>query len=380
MIDHVFFNDMIKEIYRKDLINFNKFAVKLYYNNDTIKRMPNYPNMEIIPRNYNLHKISKGYDKIIFHNLFIEDISQLSRFHKRGEKIVWRQWSGDTFNILKEANRFKKYNINSKFIKDYEVNSLLEKKQILIYNAVIKTLLWSKSAIKYYQIKNALSKIDIVGNWNAFETKQIKTFYPSFKAKYFQSVYIKPDIAKVKKPLLVKESNEVLNIFLGHNGYPDVNYKEIIDFLDKIKNNYSFNVTCVLSYGDKEYISFILKYGKEKLGERFKPLVNFMDMDEYYAMFDSFNVFIFNSSLQTGAGNIYQALKMGKKVFLRSENPIFQYLNQRGLVIFPIHVLLKNSALLTKKISYENMYNNFKILTSLKIQEQFDKEMSIFIE
>jgi len=105
-----------------------------------------------------------------------------------------------------------------------------------------------------------------------------------------------------------------------------------------------------------------------------------MDMDEYYAMFDSFNVFIFNSSLQTGAGNIYQALKMGKKVFLRSENPIFQYLNQRGLVIFPIHVLLKNSALLTKKISYENMYNNFKILTSLKIQEQFDKEMSIFIE
>ncbi len=57
MIDHVFFNDMIKEIYRKDLINFNKFAVKLYYNNDTIKRMPNYPNMEIIPRNYNLHKI-----------------------------------------------------------------------------------------------------------------------------------------------------------------------------------------------------------------------------------------------------------------------------------------------------------------------------------
>jgi len=310
--------------------------------------------------------------------LFNEDISQLSKFSKSNEKIIWRQWSGDTFNILKETIRFRYFDINSQFIKSTKLNSMPTKAIIILYNFLIKSMIWSKSAIKNHQIKNALSKIDMVANWNDFETKQIKTFYPSFKAKYFQSVYIKPDIAKVKKPLLVKESNEVLNIFLGHNGYPDVNYKEIIDFLDKIKNNYSFNVTCVLSYGDKEYISFILKYGKEKLGERFKPLVNFMDMDEYYAMFDSFNVFIFNSSLQTGAGNIYQALKMGKKVFLRSENPIFQYLNQRGLVIFPIHVLLKNSALLTKKISYENMYNNFKILTSLKIQEQFDKEMSIF--
>ena len=127
MIDHVFFNDMIKEIYRKDLINFNKFAVKLYYNNDTIKRMPNYPNMEIIPRNYNLHKISKGYDKIIFHNLFIEDISQLSRFSKGVAEIVWRQWSGDTFNILKEVNRFKNYSIDSKFLKHYEGNSILKK-------------------------------------------------------------------------------------------------------------------------------------------------------------------------------------------------------------------------------------------------------------
>lgn len=380
MIDHVFFNDMIKEIYRKDLINFNKFAVKLYYNNDTIKRMPNYPNMEIIPRNYNLHKISKGYDKIIFHNLFIEDISQLSRFHKRGEKIVWRQWSGDTFNILKEANRFKNYNINSKFIKDYEVNSLLEKKQILIYNAVIKTLLWSKSAIKYYQIKNALSKIDIVGNWNAFETDQIKALYPSFKAKYFYSAYTKPDMTKVKKPLLKNGTNKILKIFLGHNGYLDVNYKEIIDFLFTIKKSHMFNVTCVLSYGDPEYIQFISKYGKEKLGERFSPLVDFMDTDQYYAMFDSYDVFIFNSSLQTGAGNVHQALMMGKKVFLREENPLYCHFKQQELVFFSVNMLLKDISLLADKFSLNDRYSNFKILTASNVQERFDKEMRVFIE
>jgi len=342
--------------------------------------MPNYPNMEIIPRNYNLHKISKGYDKIIFHNLFIEDISQLSRFHKRGEKIVWRQWSGDTFNILKEANRFKKYNINSKFIKDYEVNSLLEKKQILIYNAVIKTLLWSKSAIKYYQIKNALSKIDIVGNWNAFETDQIKALYPSFKAKYFYSAYTKPDMTKVKKPLLKNGTNKILKIFLGHNGYLDVNYKEIIDFLFTIKKSHMFNVTCVLSYGDPEYIKFILKYGKEKLGESFFPLVDFMDTDQYYAIFDSYDVFIFNSSLQTGAGNVHQALMMGKKVFLREENPLYCHFKQQGLVFFSVNMLLKDISLLADKFSLNDRYNNFKILTASNVQERFDKEMRVFIE
>jgi len=65
MMDFVFFKDMIQEIYKRELIDFNKFAVKLYHKNQGIRFLPNYPNMQIIPRTYNLQKLAKGYDKII---------------------------------------------------------------------------------------------------------------------------------------------------------------------------------------------------------------------------------------------------------------------------------------------------------------------------
>jgi hypothetical protein len=380
MVDHVFYKSMIEEICKRNLVNSNKFAVKLLHDSSTLKRIENYSNIEIIPRNYNLQKIAKGYDKIIFHKLYHEDISQLSRFHKRGETIVWRQWSSDTFYILKEGDRFKHYKINSPFIKCPKKNSFLEKAKIITYNSAIKMLLWAKSAIKYYQFKNALRKIDIVGNWNAFETEQIKNLYPTFKAKSIFLHYHKPDKTKSAKPFFQDESHKVFKIFLGHNGHSDVNYEEIIDFLSNIKHSYAFNVTCVLSYGEIEYIKFILKYGKEKLGEKFIPLVDFMEEDKYFAMYDFYDVFIFNSSLQSGAGNIYHAIRMGKTVFLRDENPISCHLKQQGIVVLSINMLLNNISLLTQRIAPDDIFNNYKILTSLNVQEHYDNGMDVFIE
>lgn len=130
---------------------------------------------------------------------------------------------------------------------------------------------------------------------------------------------------------IVPIHSDAKNILLGNSSTPTNNHIEAIDRLAKLDLT-GRKVIVPLAYGDLVYREFILKYGREKLGDNFVPLFEFMPHEEYCQLLSSCGVVIMNHLRQQGVGNILIALMSGAKVFLNN-TPVYQGLTRWGVAV-----------------------------------------------
>jgi hypothetical protein len=359
---------MISLIRDNNLADKNKLCVKLYKENKKIIFMPAYNNLEIIKTNYKLNKLTKGYDKIVFHSLNKHDVYELATFKKNNHLIYWRPWSSDTMEFINVAKTVKLGIIESPRLVSLKGKTIFKCWLFSLSNTLIKGAIRIKNIPYYYKIKKCIGKIDIVGNWNTFETDELKQYYPNFFARNIYIDYL------LNTPL---ESTRIidkspLKIFIGHSGYPESNHQEIIDVLSVIKEM-EIKIFCSLSYGNKDYILEVIKYGKEKLGNTFNPITEFLDSVSYFRMLNTFDVFIFNTHLPFGASNIHAAIRMGKKVYLRWDNPHTKYLLIKGIRIYNIDDLKINPIHIEKPMTVSEINNNVRIMCQVSTEEDIIK-------
>ncbi|NVK53919.1 MAG: TDP-N-acetylfucosamine:lipid II N-acetylfucosaminyltransferase [Flavobacteriaceae bacterium] len=165
-----------------------------------------------------------------------------------------------------------------------------------------------------------------------------------FKFSYFPLEYI----VDVNKPI----NSQKKILLIGNSGFKTLNH---LDVFYKIKN-YSLNdieINVPLNYGNSFYINEVLKEGAKVFKDNFKPLIDFIPLNEYNVLLDSVGVAIFNCKRQQAIGNTISLLWLGAKVFLSEYNSFYQYLRRIGVVVF----------------SYENELNNFSISKLLTPKE-----------
>ena len=121
-------------------------------------------------------------------------------------------------------------------------------------------------------------------------------------------------------------------------------------------------IICPLSYGNETYKKNIINIGNNMLGERFEPLVEFMNIDDYISKIVSCKVVIMNHVRQQAFGNIITMLYLGAKVFLREENPIYIFLKNQGASVYSIHDLEKNNNLIYEELTDSDILKNQNIL------------------
>ena len=125
---------------------------------------------------------------------------------------------------------------------------------------------------------------------------------------------------------------------------------------------------CYLPSKYKLYsFKFILKKGEEFFLEKFKPLLNFLPLEEYNNYLSQCNVAIMGHHRQQAVGNIIVLLWLGVKVFLSEKSTLFSYLTRKGVVVYclekDLHTLNKNvflglnktEILKNRKILYEEI-------------------------
>ncbi|MDE5674360.1 MAG: hypothetical protein K2I44_03300, partial [Muribaculaceae bacterium] len=76
------------------------------------------------------------------------------------------------------------------------------------------------------------------------------------------------------------------------------------------------------------------KLGNKLFGHKFKPILNYMQRDEYFNMLKSVDIAIIRNIKKKASGNIIQLLKNGVKVFLRNDNNLLEYYRQKGYIVF----------------------------------------------
>lgn len=216
------------------------------------------------------------------------------------------------------------------------------------------------------------SKIDVIKNIDYFapvlpsEYEILKNiFLKNMNGPYFPKfvqwnygtnceMYKKENVRSIEK------KNK--SIFLGNSSTPTNNHADVLSLLFKDEFKSQFDVIfCPLSYGIFEYGQLIKNLGRDLFGDRFKPLSDFIPIEDYINLSLQCPVVIMNHIRQQGTANSAIAIWNGATLFLREENPLYTLYKQRGLKIFSVQQLEKNPELLSYRLTYHEIKRNREI-------------------
>ncbi|MGB3066261.1 TDP-N-acetylfucosamine:lipid II N-acetylfucosaminyltransferase [Sphingobacterium thalpophilum] len=241
----------------------------------------------------------------------------LERF--RDIKLYWIFYGGDLYDYL---SRYKGYHILD--------NPELVPKQSWVER-------WSKLA-KYLILfrmsqKSAKDKIfrrlDYFCFWNEYD-------YDLFKAKIETSAHYKDFIYynALGNPDHIQQNKKDI-IMVNHAASFTGNHLYIIDKLAKSAIPLRHHQLLLpLSYGNKPYANQVIAAAERLLNMDIKPLTNFLPLEEYQAILADVKIAIFGMRRQEAAGNIFQLLNLGAKVFLRKDNTLLSWLRKRNFIVF----------------------------------------------
>lgn len=301
--DSIYTNTFIKYIHEN--YKENKFFLitnqKLKYITESVQII-NGNTIEIIK---NIYKVTKEFDNTHIYLHFLSDYFLFPiLFASKKQKTYWIVWGADLYN-----------NINF---------SLYEKDTKKFVKKKRKTI---KSLILLVIRKIAIRKVNFIGI-NEVEYRIIKKHFLT-KAKRVNFKYPNP-ISEISQKIVCEQQKNKKIILLGNSGDPTNNHVSMINKLAAIKKD--FFIIVPLSYGNnKEYIDYVLKLGKEKLDNRFIPLLEIMSTNEYGKLLSTVDIAIMNHYRQQAAGNLRILLSEGKKVYLNSTNPLYEYYTQEGI-------------------------------------------------
>ncbi len=161
------------------------------------------------------------------------------------------------------------------------------------------------------------------------EMKFIKQLYPGFRAKHLHGFYdYNYDIAS---KLDTKPKNrDKINILVGNSANLTNNHIDAFKKLVKLRQK--VNVHCVLSYGaGQAIVNEIIKQGYKLFPNAFYAQQNFMERSAYIDFLSNIDIFFMYHNRQQSIGNILTALALGKPVFLKKNNPVFDFITNMGL-------------------------------------------------
>ena len=182
----------------------------------------------------------------------------------------------------------------------------------------------------------------------------IESYYNSF-AEYCKVINYPRSIKVDNFQIINKENTNQKRILVGNSATPTNQHTEIFNKLTKFKN---IDVLVPLSYGDIMYKQEIIKVGDELFANRFYPLVELMEYNDYLNFLNSIDIAIFNHNRQQAVGNIILLLSIGKTIYLSKSNNAYNMLKN-------LNITFKNISEIDddiKEISFDDKINNQKII------------------
>lgn len=145
---------------------------------------------------------------------------------------------------------------------------------------------------------------------------------------------------------------ETLRVMIGNNATKGNFHFEVFDkVFSALKDvNIDFRILLSLSYGDLEYGESVIKYAKNLFGEKIEILQKFLSYDDYNKILNTVDIAIMHHDMPEGMGVILQLLTYGKKIYIKSSNPLYLELQTKQIMVFDsLNSLEKIIEPLTKK-------------------------------
>ena len=169
-----------------------------------------------------------------------------------------------------------------------------------------------------------------------------KTF-PGSKAKVYCARYLSrlkgakltnTGIWEKSRLQISKEQNEPVYVLIGQNNQEHLNHIDALKALEKYKDE-NIRVVLSLSYGGSsdEYVETVSNTARSIFGDKAILLTGFMPKEEYFELTKRIDIAIFNTTRQSGLGNINRMLFRRVKLYLRADGTMYDYYLDNG---FPV--------------------------------------------
>ncbi|AUR53023.1 TDP-N-acetylfucosamine:lipid II N-acetylfucosaminyltransferase [Aquella oligotrophica] len=161
-----------------------------------------------------------------------------------------------------------------------------------------------------------------------------KNFYNS-DAQHIKCIMYTSNLYKDVKIPKVNAKTGTTKILLGNSASLANNHIETIDRLKPFVNN-NILIYCPLSYGCQQNAKKVIGYGREIFKDKFVPMIDLLEENEYYKFLTTIDIAIFNHHRQEALANIINLLYFGKKVYI-NKNTIYDELVKQGIELFVIN-------------------------------------------
>ncbi|MGJ0361384.1 TDP-N-acetylfucosamine:lipid II N-acetylfucosaminyltransferase [Aliarcobacter cryaerophilus] len=259
-----------------------------------------------------LLKYMKMSKKIILHGLWRDKVDILLYFNQELlKKCYWVMWGGDFY---------------------------FPEKQTWFRNQIIKN-------IKNYIVSNQNDIKYIQQNYNTLA-----------ESVYFSQLY-PICISYIENDLKLNTNNSLIKILVGNSATDTNRHEEIFDLLEKYKDC-DIEIVVPLNYGSEEYRVKTIDLGHKIFDEKFKPIIDFINFEEYKKILQNIDIGIFNHNRQQAGANIKLLAGYGKKLYISKENSFYHELKNDGIIVYDIEnfdckKICHDIAMKNKKIALE---------------------------
>lgn len=189
--------------------------------------------------------------------------------------------------------------------------------------------------------------------YNSIGTRINSFVYPS---NLYKEYYLRP------------KQNSNINILLGNSADPTNHHIEVLQNLEKYKNE-NIQIFAPLSYGDDVYAKDVMIYGHKLFGNKFIALTDFMPLNKYIEFLSEIDIAIFNHRRQQAFGTIICLIGIGKKVYLHPDSTINIVMKEHNLKVFDTtNIMLTPIDYDIKELNIANTKKNYSkevLITSL---------------
>jgi dTDP-N-acetylfucosamine:lipid II N-acetylfucosaminyltransferase len=304
----------------------------------------------------NLAKELDDYDIVFLHSLIPEFYPLINNANNR-VKFVWLGWGFDYYDLLQKKLTLPQTTKLCGGQWRYRLREL--KKRFVTKSYKKKTSLFSK--IKYFcpvlpqeyeMLKNKCDSLPDYFEWN----------YGA----------LNPDLIPVDH-MDARVNGE--NILVGNSAHPSNNHVELFGLLKNIDTQ-DRDIIIPLSYGEDDYREKILPL----INNNMEPITDFIERYSYMDIMQSCSIVLMNHRRQQAFGTIVIMLHMGAKLYLRSENPLYQRLKEWGVTVFAIEDLARDQSGFFTPITNKQAKKNRQAVADYYSLDHYCKRTKALIE
>ena len=264
-------------------------------------------------------------------------------------KKIWLFWGFDGYSAMPKTQFLKK-----------ETNRAMYSRNLRGYFQYAASRLKGKVITNHNkEPREIISKMDYCATWVDKDFLLVKKINPNLGRLYFN--YYTKELMELENLNNTRLNFE--NLLLGNSGAPTNNHIEAFNFLSKI--GFKGNIYCPLSYGGGEqYLKNVCELGNRLFGNNFKPILNFLPLQEYQNLISSCGIIWMNHIRQQAAGNLLTAFTTQRIVITDKDNPLNSNFDKWDITYYSSDILTD----LDRVKEEELRQNKNKILSKLGME------------